>query len=94
MNKTTKTWIGIVALVLGSSVVTAAVVNNKNAQMPEPQPTPAGVTAPAAYVDLTGAAETAVNSVVYISVTIEGKTQKVQVQDPFEDFFRDFFKAF
>ena len=91
MNKTTKTWIGIVALVLGSSVVTAAVVNNKNAQMPEPQPTPAGVTAPAAYVDLTGAAETAVNSVVYISVTIEGKTQKVQVQDPFEDFFGDFF---
>ena len=91
MNKTTKTWIGIVALVLGSSVVTAAVVNNKNAQMPEPQPAPAGVTAPVGYVDLTGAAETAVNSVVYISVTIEGKTQKVQVQDPFEDFFGDFF---
>ncbi len=92
MNKTTKTWIGAAALVLGSSVVTAAVVNNKSVEAPEPIPATATVAAaPSAYVDLTSAAETAVNSVVYISVTIEGKTQRMQVQDPFEDFFGDFF---
>ena len=76
---------------LGSSVVTGAVVN-KCEPMPEAQPAPvAAQPVPTAYVDLTSAAETAVNSVVYISVTIEGKTQRVQVQDPFEDFFGDFF---
>jgi len=93
MNKTTKTWIGAVALVLGTSVVTASVVNQRSAAMPEPQPqtAPMAVAAPAAYVDLTTAAESAVNSVVYISVTIEGKTQRIQQIDPFEDFFGDFF---
>lgn len=91
MNKTTKTWIGAAALVLGSSVVTASVVNNRGSQMAEPAPVAAPVAAPSAYVDLTTAAESAVNSVVYISVTIQGKTQRVQVQDPFEDFFGDFF---
>lgn len=93
MNKTTKTWIGAAALVLGTSVVTASVVNLKANPVPEPQPQPAplAVAAPSAYVDLTSAAETAVNSVVYISVTIEGKTQRMQMVDPFEDFFGDFF---
>lgn len=43
------------------------------------------------YVDLTTAAETSVNSVVYIKVTSGGKTQTVTVTDPFEDFFGDFF---
>ena len=93
MKKTTKTWIGAVALVLGSSVVTASVVNSKHGQTEtaELSQPPLQVIAPTPYVDLTTAAETAVNSVVYISVTIEGKTQRVQVQDPFEDFFGDFF---
>ena len=93
MNKTTKTWIGAAALVLGTSVVTASVVNSKGEQgtMAETMPSPVQVVAPTPYVDLTTAAEKAVNSVVYISVTIEGKTQRVQVQDPFEDFFGDFF---
>ena len=90
MNQQTRNWIGAAVLVLGSSVVTAAVVNNKNVAEPRPD-SPVQVAAPGGYVDLTTAAETAVNSVVYISVTIEGKTQKVQVQDPFEDFFGDFF---
>jgi Do/DeqQ family serine protease len=69
------------------------VVNLKANPVPEPQPQPAplAVAAPSAYVDLTSAAETAVNSVVYISVTIEGKTQRMQMVDPFEDFFGDFF---
>ena len=92
MNKKTKTWMGALALVLGSSVVTAAVVSNKPQQtLPEPAPMAAPAAAPSAYVDLTNAAESAVNSVVYISVTIQGKTQRVQVQDPFDDFFGDFF---
>lgn len=46
---------------------------------------------PAGLVDLTMAAETSVNSVVYIKVTSGGKTQTVTVQDPFEDFFGDIF---
>lgn len=92
MNKKTKTWMGALALVLGSSVVTAAVVSNKQQQtLPEPAPMAAPAAVPSAYVDLTNAAESAVNSVVYISVTIQGKTQRVQVQDPFDDFFGDFF---
>ena len=83
---------GALALVLGSSVVTAAVVSNKPKQTPpEPTPMAAPAAVPSAYVDLTNAAESAVNSVVYISVTIQGKTQRVQVQDPFDDFFGDFF---
>lgn len=42
-------------------------------------------------VDLTQAAETSVNAVVYIRVTTNSKTQTVDVQDPFSDFFGDFF---
>lgn len=42
-------------------------------------------------VDLTGAAESSVNSVVYIKVVTGGQTQTVTVQDPFDDFFGDFF---
>ncbi len=91
MNQNTKNWIGATVLVLGSSVVTGAVVSKNNASVPGPQQAPVQVAAPSAYVDLTTAAETAVHSVVYISVTIEGKTQRVTVQDPFEDFFGDFF---
>lgn len=43
------------------------------------------------YVDLTYAAETAVNSVVYIKVTTNSKTRTVEVQDPFAEFFGEFF---
>ncbi|MFR1987784.1 MAG: Do family serine endopeptidase [Prevotellamassilia sp.] len=44
-------------------------------------------------IDLTYAAENAVNSVVYIKVTTNGRTETVQYRDPFgfEDFFGDFF---
>ena len=42
-------------------------------------------------VDLTKAAESSVNAVVYIKVTMNGKTQTVNVRDPFSDFFGDFF---
>ncbi len=89
-------WIGAVALVLGSSAVTGAVVRGttSGSQPVMSEPTPAmsaSVAAPAGLVDLTSAAETAVGSVVYIKVTQTGKTQRVQVQDPFSDFFGDFF---
>lgn len=42
-------------------------------------------------VDLTYAAQNAVNSVVYIKVTTNSKTQVVPYNDPFSDFFGDFF---
>ncbi len=42
-------------------------------------------------VDLTYAAEQAVNSVVYIKVTTNSKVQTVRYRDPFADFFGDFF---
>ena len=48
---------------------------------------------PSNPADLTVAAESAVNSVVYIKVVTGGKTQTIQYSDPFEDFFGfgDFF---
>lgn len=46
---------------------------------------------PANPVDLTSAAENAVNSVVYIKVTTNSRTQTIEYSDPFEDFFGDFF---
>lgn len=42
---------------------------------------------PSNPADLTVAAESAVNSVVYIKVVTGGKTQTIQYSDPFEDFF-------
>ena len=89
-------WIGAALLILGSSAVTGAVVrgtvSDSKPLTAEPSAAmPAAVAAPSGLVDLTGAAETAVGSVVYIKVTQTGKTQRVQVQDPFSDFFGDFF---
>ncbi len=46
---------------------------------------------PANPVDLTSAAENSVNSVVYIKVTTNSRTQTIEYSDPFEDFFGDFF---
>lgn len=42
-------------------------------------------------IDLTYAAEHAVNSVVYIKVTTNAKSRLIEYYDPFEDFFGDFF---
>ena len=95
MKQTTKNWIGAVALVLGSSAVTGAVVRG-TASSSEPisqepfSAMSASVAAPAGLVDLTTAAESTVGSVVYIKVTQTGKTQRVQVQDPFSDYFEFF----
>ena len=57
--------------------------------MAAPQPAPAAVGT--GMVDLTQAAESAVNSVVYIKVTTNSKRQMVEYTNPFEDFFGDFF---
>jgi Do/DeqQ family serine protease len=43
------------------------------------------------YIDLTDAAEKACNAVVYIKVVTNSKTQTIEYNDPFEDFFGDFF---
>ena len=102
MKQTTKNWIGAIALILGSSAVTGAVVGKtavsrqqtaefSQPYTSEPSAMPAPAAAPGGLVDLTGAAESAVESVVYIKVTQTGKTQRAQVQDPFSDFFGDFF---
>ncbi len=96
MKQTTKHWLGAAALIFVSSAVTCAMVrsNQSDAQPGLAQSelsVPANSTAVAGgLVDLTAAAESSVNSVVYIRVTVAGKTQKVTVQDPFSDFF-DFF---
>ena len=91
MKQTTKNWIGIAALICGSSATTGAVVSKTQ---PQPEPLSIPDRAPVqtgGLVDLTGAAESAVGSVVYIKVTQNGKTQRVNVRDPFSDFFGDFF---
>ncbi len=56
-------------------------------------PIAANAAVPSNPVDLTYAAENAVNSVVYIKVTTNSKTQTIQYSDPFgfDDFFGDFF---
>lgn len=46
---------------------------------------------PSQPVDLTDAAEKGCAAVVYIKVTMGGKTETIEYHDPFEDFFGDFF---
>lgn len=77
MVKTTK-WMGVAALAftLGCTPVAAEM-----SQLPSV----------GGLVDLTAAAESTVNSVVYIKVITGGQTQTVTVQDPFDDIFGEFF---
>ena len=89
MNQTVKNWLGAGALIIASSLMTGAVMHAGSSMQQPGMETPAPVV-PAGLVDLTQAAESSVNSVVYIKVTVAGTTQKVTVQDPFSDFF-DFF---
>lgn len=94
MKQTTK-WLGLAALIFASSAVTATVIRTQTppadiAEAPKTMPAPS-VSAPSALVDLTAAAESSVNAVVYIKVTQNGKTQRVQVRDPFAEFFGEFF---
>lgn len=95
MKQTTKTWLGLTALIFASSAVTGAVIRTQSssftAEKAAEAPAVASVAVPGGLVDLTVAAEKTVNAVVYIKVTQSGKTQRVTVQDPFSDFFGDFF---
>ncbi len=92
MNQTAKNWIGAAVLILASSAVTGAVMRQQAEKTEEgPAPRQSAAYAPPGQTDLTYAAEQSVNSVVYIKVTVNGKTQRVQVQDPFSDFFGDIF---
>ena len=81
-------------LAFASSAVTGAVIKNtttNETSAPIFAPSPMASAVPGGLVDLTAAAESSVNAVVYIKVTQTGKTQRVTVQDPFSDFFGDFF---
>lgn len=80
MNIKMKHWLAVGAIIVATSLTTGVVMSKAQA-----------APAPVGNVDLTGAAETAVNSVVYIKVTVQGQTQRVTVDDPFSDFFGDFF---
>lgn len=107
MNQTTKKWLGATTLVLSSSLLTGAVVSRsmnrapwladeaydpaQTASVPMPNAAPAAMVAPGGLVDLTAAAESSVNSVVYIKATQNSKTQTVETYDPFGDLFGDFF---
>ena len=96
MKQTTKNWLGAIALVLGSSAMTGAVVRMAPSYVsPKGEASVAApAVAPAGFIDLTTAAESAVESVVYIKVTQTGKTQRYQIQQNpfgFDDFFNDFF---
>ena len=82
-------------IIIGSTLI-ACSGNAETANIPEQAPkTEEKVATPPAqqggYVDLTYAAESSVNAVVYIKVTQMGKTHKVTYRDPFEEFFGDFF---
>lgn len=89
MKKTAKMILGALAFFAAGAGVVSGFQSHCMAQESS-APAATAAVAPA-YVDLTRAAETSVNAVVYIKVTQNGKTQTVEVQDPFSDFFGDFF---
>ena len=81
----------VVASMGMSAYAVTMTLKNNNQTGAEPQATVLGPNQ--TPVDLTYAAEKAVNSVVYIKVTSHGQTRTVQQFDPFgfDDFFGDFF---
>lgn len=86
MKNSKKVNAGLIALAvsLGISTTTFAACAQKASNTP-------AVTVPGQPVDLTYAAEKAVNSVVYIQVKSVSKSVTVEYSNPFEDFFNDFF---
>ncbi len=88
MRNISKMNVGFAAFILGMGVTTTSLAACSQKQPAEQAPV---VSTPGQPVDLTYAAEKAVNSVVYIKVTQNGRTETVEVRDPFEDFFGDFF---
>lgn len=93
MNQTTKKWLGATLLVLSSSLITGTVMRNGsdlNAATTEAKQAPV-VAAMSGLVDLTSAAESSVNSVVYIKATQNSRTRTVETYDPFSDMFGELF---
>lgn len=92
-----KKMIGTLALcaILSSGMTAVAVkavdATNNNSQNNGIETVNQRVPSAAQPVDLTYAAEQATNSVVFIKVTTNSKTEEVQYYDPFSDFFGDFF---
>lgn len=86
MKQTARNWIGVAILAMVGGFAAKATMTPASPMPASPMPV-----AQSGLVDLTQAAETTVNAVVYIKVTQAGKTQRVTVRDPFEDFFGDFF---
>lgn len=92
-----KKMIGTLALcaILSSGMTAVAVkavdATNNNSQNNGIETVNQRVPSAAQPVDLTYAAEQATNSVVFIKVTTNSKTEEIQYYDPFSDFFGDFF---
>lgn len=92
MNKSTKKIFGFAALLsVGAFCMSMEKGCSKDAPVQQPASPAVQVVAPSGMVDLTYAAESAVNAVVYIKVTTNSKTRTETVRDPFADFFGDFF---
>lgn len=90
MITTTKKLAGLAAILAAGAFIIAIQPGKA-----EPQPAPIVATqpvgVPSAVVDLTQAAESSVNAVVYIKVVTNSKIQTQVVQDPFADMFGEFF---
>ena len=82
----------ISAFLLSAAIATAPkAMAAEGPQFPTPVSQPAESNATAQPIDLTVAADKALNSVVYIKVSATAPNENVQYFNPFEDFFGDFF---
>lgn len=90
MKKTTKTMMGTMIMFLACACTATGTESSTPVQSMNTPAKSVSATV-GGYVDLTYAAESAVNSVVFIKVTTNSKTRTVEVQDPFAEFFGEFF---
>ena len=82
----------ISAFLLSAAISTAPkAMAMESPTSPSPISTPTQSGAASQPIDLTVAADKALNSVVYIKVSATAPKENVQYFNPFEDFFGDFF---
>lgn len=81
----------ISALMLSAAIGTAPKAMAVESVTASPVSIATQATTPAQPIDLTVAADKAINSVVYIKVSSTAPQENVQYFNPFEDFFGDFF---
>ncbi|MBF1070918.1 MAG: trypsin-like peptidase domain-containing protein, partial [Prevotellaceae bacterium] len=81
----------ISALMLSAAIGTAPKAMAVESVAASPVSIAAQANTPAQPIDLTVAADKAINSVVYIKVSSTAPQENVQYFNPFEDFFGDFF---